>query len=290
MALAIDPTSLTDTQIPNQTTVSQEVKPLEYELRLLAYIDVLGWSDLISRSVSDADELKKANLAASFFQFRASWVDTGRAFFQKNRPPSEPEDRLADIVSEVTHFSDTLVISCRANSFAMWSLISDIQQTCHHLLWHGHYTRGAIVLGQLAHRGNVIFGPALIEAYRLERDVAKYPRIIVKPDAVSYLRILWPTDQTNKNNTYDRSLRLDKDGIYYVDMLGFMAGHQNEIRRKRGDEEYLISLVKAKLVQDAHDLGRVAKHNWMLNYLEEVAAECTSFVETKNSTIPSDQP
>ena len=35
------------------------------------------------------------------------------------------------------------------------------------------------MVGKLHHDANRIFGPALIEAYHLEKDVAKYPRIIL---------------------------------------------------------------------------------------------------------------
>lgn len=264
---------------PQESTFTVELKPLVYELRLIAYLDVLGWSELVDRSISDPEQLKGLNHAANYFRMATYGAESMRSFFAERNSP----DRTG-LVLDVTHFSDTLVLSCAAKSFAAHSFISGVQQACHHLLCHGHYMRGAIVLGQVAHQDNVLFGPALIEAIRLERDVAKYPRIIVHPDAIPYVNPTHGTDITNRFVTWQRVLRLDTDGLYYLDILGALAGFQNEPRRKQGTEEHLIALVKAKLVQDAHDLGHLAKHTWMLNYLEEILKECILPVETHSPT------
>jgi hypothetical protein len=55
------------------------------------------------------------------------------------------------------------------------------------LLHMGFLTRGAIVVGDLFHRDNVIFGPALLEAYQIESREAFYPRIIVSNKALEEL-------------------------------------------------------------------------------------------------------
>ena len=96
------------------------------------------------------------------------------------------------------------------------------------------------------------------------------------------------TDLTNRFVTQKRDLRVDTDGMCYVDVLGFGAGLQNEPRRKQGSEEHLIAIVKEKLLQDSRDLSRVAKHTWMLKYLQEVLRECTS-AETR-APVPNPTP
>jgi hypothetical protein len=247
----------------NKTKTSIEFKPLEYDFRLLAYIDVLGWSDLVKQSESDPNILKSLNLAANYFRGAAMWADSTRSFFAKHDPDNKNHDLL-----DVTHFSDTLVFSCPVKSFAASFFLVSVQQACHQLLCSGHYTRGAIVLGKLAHQDNVVVGPALIEAYKLERDVAKYPRIIVTPEAIPHINPRYGTDSSNNTYTYNRSVRLDKDGLYYVDILGAFAGLQNEKRRIAGGEEIIMRLVEANLARDAHDLGRTAKHSWSLIILK----------------------
>lgn len=236
-----------------------------YQRRVLAFIDVLGWSDLVQKSVVQREELEKLNLAKNYLSFLSKASSSRKEFFSKFK-------RSVPTIIDATHFSDTLVISCPINSAATLSFISGIQQVCEGLLLSGRYTRGAIVVGELYHHDNIIFGPALIEAYRLEKNVAKYPRIIVQPEAIPFID--WPVDIGEGNVTHFRNLREDKDGLSYVDILGFVGGHKCEPRRKRGFEEKILDQLRSRLVEDARDLGRVAKHNWMLRYIEEVLQEC----------------
>jgi hypothetical protein len=54
-------------------------------------------------------------------------------------------------------------------------------------LQYGFLTRGGIAVGQLHHRQNVVFGPALVEAVNLERE-AIYPRLICSPGLLAHLK------------------------------------------------------------------------------------------------------
>ena len=76
-------------------------------------------------------------------------------------------------------------------------------------LLQGHYTRGAVVVGKLYHFGGTVLGPALIEAYNLEK-VAKYPRVIVTPTARYH---------SMQNQGAPTDIREDFDGIGYVHIL-----------------------------------------------------------------------
>ena len=48
------------------------------------------------------------------------------------------------------------------------------------------FTRGAVVLGPVHHCDNVIFGPALLEAVKIEEREAFYPRILVSDTVVDH--------------------------------------------------------------------------------------------------------
>ena len=43
----------------------------------------------------------------------------------------------------------------------------------------GILLRGGITVGQLCHKDNIVYGPAMVEAYELESKSAIYPRVIV---------------------------------------------------------------------------------------------------------------
>jgi hypothetical protein len=253
---------MTDAPAPEPTKVDEEAR--KYEPRLLAYIDVLGWTNLIMQSVSRPELLNELFIGQNWLASVPFAETEGKKFFSQH-------GLSTDMNLDATHFSDTLVISCPIKSPASDMLLPRVQGICESLLWHGHYTRGAIVVGDLVHRENLIFGPALIEAYKLERDVAKYPRIIVTPAALPHVHptISLPDGRT----TYFRNVRMDFDGLVYVDILGSVAGMQSEKRRSRGFETKVIELVRKKIAKDEGNLGLLAKHNWMLNYLLSVVRE-----------------
>lgn len=70
------------------------------------------------------------------------------------------------------------------------------------------FIRGAITVGSHCDRGDVCFGPALIEAYEAERQLANWSRVIVLPKALDL--------RAHGRHPY---LKRDDSGITYVDYL-----------------------------------------------------------------------
>lgn len=248
----------------SRTGEQREDHAPRYEQRLVAFVDVLGWSSLVRRSVEHPEEIAGLNIASSYLSFVPQGTAKMREFFAKH----DVEDPIR---IDATHFSDSLVLSCPLKTPATNSLMSQLQLTCMSLLYSGRYTRGAVVVGLIYHRENVLFGPALLEAVRIEREVAKYPRIVVAPEALPFVDPKVIVEKTKE--TRFRNVRLDQDGLHFVDILGFGAGRKDEPRRLSGGEDRLVETTKERLNRDEGDLNRYAKHMWMLKYLEDVKAE-----------------
>src|SRR5438105_1445070 len=70
----------------------------------------------------------------------------------------------------------------------------------------GMLVRGGVTIGKLYHSGGVVFGEALVDAYRLESRVAIYPRIAVSSRIYSHL--------PNRER-----IAQDTDGIWYLKYL-----------------------------------------------------------------------
>ena len=159
-------------------------------------------------------------------------------------------DRTPD--TRGTNFSDTFVLSHPADQFAEVNVLGIVGQLCTGLLERGHYTRGAVVRGLVHHTTNVLFGPAVVEAHRLESVVAKYPRVIVSPSAAE----LFDTKV---------GLRTDFDGLLYMDILGLYQPQEKDIAWLRDVRVQIV----AKMEADKNDLERMAKHQWLLNRADE---------------------
>src|SRR4029077_5263647 len=82
-----------------------------------------------------------------------------------------------------TSFSDSLVLSATLSDRAITCLVTSLLFLSRGLAELGKYARGAVCVGLLCHEQDLCFGPALIAAYDLEKNVAVYPRIVFSPEA-----------------------------------------------------------------------------------------------------------
>jgi hypothetical protein len=135
--------------------------PIVYEDRLLAFLDILGFSERASGSGKDQ------KLGRELLDFFLS-LKTLLARFQS--------DDFA-----VTLFSDTLRISSREPP-KFSSFCCGLSLIVTSLLGLNYTVRGAVSRGLLYHKGDIIFGPCLVRAHNLENTLAIFPRIIIDPN------------------------------------------------------------------------------------------------------------
>jgi hypothetical protein len=206
-----------------------------YQKRALAFIDILGWKDLIKRSLEDAAALQPILEALVEMDIAVRSVKQVQAAYH-DKPFSGKY-----VLQEVAHFSDTVVLSCDATKDAVGHLLFVCQQFCSRLLRSPHLilTRGAIVIGDLVHKDNVIFGPALVEAHCLESKTATNPRVLITPEVAALLDIQAVTIQS----LVSHPIFTDQDDGWQILDLLYGAGetmnfwaHQvrRALRRKNG--------------------------------------------------------
>ena len=178
---------------------------MDYEDRLIIYIDILGFSNFINYTsetrVNSSDKILRIN----------NFLNLIKKFFTIN-------DIVLSKTRQVTSFSDLIVISINLNEIHNIDLeIKDIFYLLLTSYRNGFLLRGAIVYGKLIHTENTIFGPGLINAYEKERTIAKYPRVIIDDVIVSDLLDLEKKSKLPQN-CRDFILR-DFDGKYYIDIF-----------------------------------------------------------------------
>jgi len=140
-----------------------------YERRVVAFYDVLGWRSKIAEAGEDLEKLKVLQ----------------QIVLMHSRVIRIPKSTFP---SEVSTFSDNVVISVRASEYTpLFMQQLAILQACSTML--GFLIRGGVTIGNLIHNDEVVFGPALNRAYELESKVAKYPRIVLDPDALTELQL-----------------------------------------------------------------------------------------------------
>lgn len=220
--------------------------PAEYEKRILAYVDVLGWSEKILNGPAEALQLAKVVMSFAMAKKTNEW----------GRKMRSDDDQT--YTTEVTFCSDTFVRSCPADDpTSAYDLLQKTQSLINILLCnHGMLTRGAIVQGDLVHKDRAIFGPALLDAIAIEESEC-YPRVIVDPTLIKILHI----------NGY-RDIRRDDDGAYFVE---FFIGHQDRpidtdpIAPEKRLEKALAQVEKGWASASEHKIK--IKWEWMRRYL-----------------------
>lgn len=226
-----------------------------YEDKIIAFIDILGWSDLLHSSskneslLSSIDSVAEAN--AELSQFTPQLNKTTNDLYNKFNLPSLAGE--CDI--QCTHFSDTLVFSSSPNVLSTATLVATIIGHVQVLLRAGYYVRGAVTRGQLHHTRSSLYGPALVRAYQIEQKIAIFPRLVVTSDVLDAFQM-------------KEYFKIDAaDGLLYLDLLALS---------KKDDREIILKTILARMSQDTENLGRMQKHNWFIKYLNNFEANLNS--------------
>ena len=123
--------------------------------------------------------------------------------------------------------------------------------------------RGGAAIGPLHHENGVVIGKAMVEAYRLESELANYPRIVISPELCAEI----------KSNLKQSFVINDHDGVahfhYFRRMIlrGTEQGHAVAI---------IDPTVRAKVVENIERLEaakrwkELAKWKWFVKTVEDV--------------------
>jgi hypothetical protein len=184
-----------------------------FQQRFIAFVDILGFSSIVDRMSREdrlftavRDALKSLDRQArEIQQYRRERREKRATTLRKGRVPLVRESNL-----QMTAFSDCYVLS---EVSPAWHVLAAVQALGARFLAEGILTRGAVVQGKAYHNGRVLFGPGIVEAYLLESEVAKYPRILVtesvREEVLGYHEGLWK----------GRLLNRDVDGSWFINLL-----------------------------------------------------------------------
>lgn len=139
---------------------------VNYNLRYVAFLDLLGFKNMVNQSVENQTILNNINRALNYIG--------GIQHDNYNGIMS-----MVDLGKQVTVFSDSIVISYDAlMPGGGFHVLMDLVYICNDLLGIGIPVRGGVTVGPLIHDELKCYGPAMVEAYMMESQRAADPRII----------------------------------------------------------------------------------------------------------------
>jgi hypothetical protein len=174
----------------------------EYTECYVAFLDVLGFSNHIVTSGKNPEQLNAIirilSEAISYETTRVSWTP---------KPTVEGEKKQqTHWRTEYRAFSDNIVLFVPTQSLKLNDILQVIGYFVDRFIQFGFFLRGAVTVGgmywnsdwsttnqqqstkEVSGSASITFGPALVEAYRLEKHCAKYPRIIFSQNLMQHIR------------------------------------------------------------------------------------------------------
>ncbi|MHB9096209.1 MAG: hypothetical protein ACYC5X_00100 [Syntrophales bacterium] len=250
-----------------------------YEQRLCAFVDILGFSDLVERSKrSNALQQKIRELLRRVIDAKplrdSWWIDIIEARLREHgipNPRSAAEQQVAGYAAAErgTNFSDNIVLSVTLDAHAISTLITSLIFLSRDAAELGIYVRGGICQDLLCHEENLCFGPALIAAYKLEQKVAFYPRILVTPEAYEAIAKV-DMDDVDPLASY---VKTDFDGERFLHFLNpqFMKQSKSTALEGQTGEIYRQLSNWLSLVHPGDLLW--PKYEWLALYFNSVLEE-----------------
>lgn len=223
-----------------------------YSERIVAFIDILGFAQIIER-MAYAPELHKNVLRA------LKRIQSIKSYsLQANTAQSD---------LQVSVFSDSIVISGENENLhgVVWTTI---HLQCE-LLAMDMLVRGGISRGRTVHENDILYGEGMLKAYHLESRAAIYPRIVLDPPLVESLEKKYKA----------LFLKEDTDGLWFIDpfTMGMVIGNADVYLEDGYDphEESLKILGQRiqKNIQGLTDAAQIAKWTWLQKQYAAAVAE-----------------
>ena len=228
----------------------------KYEERIVAFIDILGFSNTIKKTVNSGEELNNLGSALTYVH----------DYFNSVRVDYEDPSIL-----QLSQFSDSIVISVEMqHSLEMTAIFKHLKMIQVNLLYRDILLRGGIVKGKLIHTDDLLLGPGMINAYNLESKCALHPRIVIDP------KVLWQFGRINgtkvneklrlKDFDYEKSFAKETDGTYYIDYFNDIEFYLDYGGDEKDYFKLLCNLIKEHI--DSEDISIRVKYLWLREKLK----------------------
>lgn len=224
---------------------------------VVAFVDLLGTSvhageDAAQKTLERLDEsLRRARLQSGIDEalswFHASWFSDNLSI----AAPLPQPHRAGDRSLEESSLGFVLVT-------VMWLQFR--------LAIDGFVLRGGVTVGLQFADNEVNFGPALVEAVRLERDDAIFPRVIVDDRMLAVVDHHFGDYFEPSENPFHHQLMRAPDGRIFVSYLGavFEADDADEAHDMLGRHQHSILALRHE--HASSDPRVVAKYEWLASY------------------------
>jgi hypothetical protein len=242
-------------------------RPIKADYRLVAWIDILGFSQQLQAIKTDA-ELQAAYRKLLFVH---EWFD-------KESASDEPEILAEANRSQgrsVMALSDGLLVTASVSASTphlyspfdlLMSLVDQILLAQTACAMKGIFLRGGISTGPYYFEDDFLLSPAVVRAYKLESERARYPVIVLTPETINELRSAQGVEAhaEDPSVTYFSPFKSphQKKGerFYFLDYVRYMAAPDNYFFDSLADRDAAANRTipreeRQRIFNESHDMS-----------------------------------
>jgi hypothetical protein len=232
---------------------------IEYKKAILSYLDILGFRRLVETSKSP-DEILSI-LRTTTTKTKASMgvlkMDGTMKSWTKTR-------NFSDLIVRHTEVAVHHNVIERLNIEIQFLA----QMQCELMARDGILLRGGLCLRECHIDDEFIFGPAPIESYRLEDQIAVFPRVVIDANVIELV-------SRQSGDLWAPSIRRGEDAAYFIDYLyaGYKSQHgfaQTSFKQRKALVTAHMEKIVAKLKESILDERAKQKLLWAALYHNSV--------------------
>ena len=228
---------------------------MEYQKRAVAFIDILGWRDMVDESINHKDLRDKMENAIT------GMGNIVRKQVEEEDDPHMAEYGLLPSADQASQFSDSIVISYLFNhAHDLTRLIRELTSYQLIMLQMGFLVRGGITVGDMFHQESIAFGPALNRAVSLEGK-AEFPRVVID-DSLNFC----VEELAKQFPAHWAFVRKDEDGLYSTDYL-------TQIALSPASTAFTEFFIEKQLTRFAGNLAVFPKYRWLSEKLAHAVVD-----------------
>lgn len=246
-----------------------------YEQRFVAFIDILGFKDLIQsiESKSDGDQDYKRVTAILNFMHDESMESNGHHDLVVYEKTSNGllEKELGD--PRINYISDCVIISTEGSFDGFKAICNKVTKLSVQGASVGIFVRGGITYGNVYHHGPMLFGTAYQRALMLEGE-AKNPRVLIDDSIFEML-----ADKIGIFPLNESAIKKDLDGKSYLAnypwmyISGYVTDWLSFLLRVKSSIIYFLNKFDLRVAGLGDDLKRLGNYycwrdmyTWQLDF------------------------
>lgn len=236
-------------------------KKVNYVPSVVSYLDILGFSELI--------QTRTAGEISRILRILAEAMGPERLFKREQIRFTKFSDTVIRTIPATPH---NVVFELRHILYAQLALIAE-----------GIPIRGVVTIGDVVQSWGIVYGPAVVRAYELERAAGTPPRVIVDPEILTLLKPIFEREKLDLELDY----LLTKDGS--TSYLDYLRACERELNVP--EQEYPIFLeihrefIRKGLTKYASNPRVISKYEWLRDYHDRAVEEYFKSCEYATSDL-----